>query len=365
MKQNSSIPDKTPHLLKPVDIKSIFILLFAFLLLATGLTLSILNNLGIIGRIDPTLVSTFEAQGKVTGIQVEGKYAYLTYNLFEDGTIEVPLETGLQISDTSLSTEPEPIISYITPMGADCLSVSGNYAFVGGRGLQILDISDKEFPAFISSYPLDVVDTCIIVEKDYIYLAGYDPGSDCSKLHIVNISDKTHPVVESIIEIGGMVRDIDLKDGFVYIASGGNGLVIIDIIDKAAPEPTSAMDMPMISGVSIRGNTAYSIGLDFKVIDVSDKLNPHILGTCGIPGTGYDIYADESYAYIINGNSYSGEDGAAIFQIIDIEDSSNPQIRKSCTMDISRLEPLGTYITGNYAYITGSGNTIPILKLKY
>lgn len=364
MKHNTIFSDNI-NFLKSMDIRSILFFVLAFLLLAAGLTLSILNNLGIIGRTDPTLVNIFEASGKVTDICIEGKYAYLTYNLFEDNDTEIPLETGLQILDAGLRTEPESIINYITPLGADCISVKGDYAFVGGRGLQVLDISDKELPAFISSYPLNIIDTSIIIEEDYAYLAGYDPGSDYSKLHIIDISDAALPVVESVLTIDGKVQDIDLEGGFAYIAAGGNGLVIVDIINKAAPEPIAVLGIPMVSGISVYGNTAYSIGLDFKTIDITDKYNPFISGNCSIPGTGYAICNDERYVYIINGNSYSSEGGAAIFQVIDASDKSSPQVIDSCTVDIPILEQLGTYITGNHSYITGSGNNMHILKLKY
>lgn len=364
MKHNTIFSDNM-NFLKSMDIRTILILLLAFLLLVTGLTLSILNNLGIIGRTDPTLVNTFEAPGKVTGMDIEGKYAYLTYNLFEDDDMETPLETGVQIMAAGLRTEPESIINYITPLGADCISVKDDYAFVGGRGLQVLNISDKELPVFISSHPLNIIDTSIIIEENYAYLAGYDPGSDSSKLYIIDISDSALPVVESILTIDGKARDIDLEDEFAYIAAAGNGLVIVDIIDKAAPEPVAVLSMPMVSGISVYGNTAYSIGLDFKAIDITDKHDPYISGNCSIPGTGYAICTDERYAYIINGNSYSGEGGAAIFQVIDVGDKSGPQATSSCTVDIPMLEPLETYITGNHAYITGSGNSMHILKLRY
>jgi hypothetical protein len=169
------------------NIKFNLILILAAVLIVSGITLSILNNLGIIGKVSPTVIKNYNIHGEVTDIFTETNHAYLTYNIYENDDSITPIETGLQIIDISFKEDPQLITDYKTPMGADCVFVRGDYAYIGGRGLQIVDISDKENPETIASCAMDLDGSHIHIEENYAYIAGYEYTKDCYCLYIVKI----------------------------------------------------------------------------------------------------------------------------------------------------------------------------------
>ena len=345
------------------NIKFSLILVLAAVLIVSGITLSILNNLGIIGKLNPTVIKNYNMHGEVTDIFTETDYAYLTYNIYENDNSETPIETGLQIIDISFKEDPQLITDYKTPMGADCVFVKEDYVYIGGRGLQVIDISDKENPEIVASCSMDLDDSHIHIEEKYAYIAGYEYTKDCYCLYIVDMRDKKDPEIVASYTMDDRVLDIDVKENYTYVANWNSGLQIIDISDKENPEIIGSCDTPITTSVFIEGNYAYIIDYGLQIIDISDKENPYLLGNCPIPGSGYDVYIMKNYAYVVNGKSYSNENDTGSLQIIDISDKENPETIASCFIDILHLESLNIHIEGNYAYIAGSHTGLQIVKL--
>jgi len=93
--------------------------------------------------------------------------------------------------------------------------------------------------------------------------------------------------------------------------SGGNNLQIIDITNKENPNIIGTCDGGD-SGIFIEGNYAYMSNSikGLKIIDITYKKNPNIIATCDTPGDAWDVYVEGNYAYIAD-----NEEG---LQIIDI-----------------------------------------------
>ncbi|MCD4669265.1 MAG: hypothetical protein K8S14_02335 [Actinomycetia bacterium] len=345
------------------NIKFYLIIALAAVLIIAGIILSILNNMGLIGRLDPTVIKDYKISGKTTDIFTERDYAYLTYNIYENNSPEIPTETGLQILNISYKEDPQLITDYKTPMGADCVFVKGNFAYIGGRGLQIVEISDKENPAIVGICAMDLEDSCIYIEEKYAYIAGYEYTEDCYRLYIIDITDKENPAIAASCAMDDKVLDIDVKGNYAYLANWNSGLLIIDISDKKNPEIAGTCDAPITTSVFVQGDYAYIIDYGFQIIDINDKKNPNLLGNCPIPGSGYSIYIIKNHAYIVNGSSHSNENDTAGLQIIDINDKENPAIAASCVIDMLQLDSLNIHAERNYAYIASGQTGLQIIKI--
>ena len=68
------------------NIKFNLILVLAIVLTVSGITLSLLNNLGVIGKLNPIIIRNYNMSGEVTDIFTERNYAYIASG-----------QTGLQI----------------------------------------------------------------------------------------------------------------------------------------------------------------------------------------------------------------------------------------------------------------------------
>ncbi len=345
------------------NIKFNLVLALSAVLIIAGIILSILNSLGIIGRLDPAVIRNYNIPGKVTDIFTERDYAYLTYNNYENNNLEIPTETGLQILNIRYKEDPQLITDYRTPMGADCVFVKGNFAYIGGRGLQIVDASDKENPEIVASCAMDLEDSCIYIEENYAYIAGYEYTEDFYRLYIINISDKENPEIVASCAMDDKVLDIDIKNNYAYLANWNSGLLIIDISDKKNPEITGACDTPITTSVFVEGDYAYIIDYGFQIIDISDRENPCLLGSCPIPGSGYSVYIIKNYAYIVNGSIHSNENDTGGLQIIDISDKEHPEIVASCAIDMLQLDSLNIHVKRNYVYIASGQTGLQIIKI--
>jgi len=74
------------------------------------------------------------------------------------------------------------------------------------------------------------------VKGDYAYLADYVP----KQLYIYNVADKTSPYfVSSLTASSHNLHDIWYDDGYVYTATRGGGITMVNVTDPSAPVTTS------------------------------------------------------------------------------------------------------------------------------
>jgi len=115
-------------------------------------------------------------------------------------------------------------------------------------------------------------------------------------------------------------------------------------------------------GVQVSGNYAYVLDFIYGenanyggllVIDISDLLNPQIIGAVATPGAGYRVFISGNYAYVA--------DGGSGLQVIDISDPSNPNIIGTADTPISAL---GVYVSGNYAYVADSDSGLQVIDIS-
>jgi len=204
-------------------------------------------------------------------------------------------------------------------------------------------------PAWLNMNP-DVV----CVEGDYAYLA-----SGLNGLHIIDISDPANPLWVNRVDTLDEATWVAVKGGYAYV--GAEDLLIIDIDPVASAQIVNTMD-PECSPdyISISGDYAYvSGGNQFSILDITDPVSPIIIINIELPygmmsASGFGKFtASGDYAYV--GIWHSAGDiggGGGHFYTFAIYDINPPESAHwVVSMDI------GDFVTdivveGGYAYIT-------------
>lgn len=156
-------------------------------------------------------------------------------------------------------------------------------------------------------------------------------------LTIIDISEPSDPIetATSYFQIGENISiAISKDDSKLYIGAAG-GLIIYDISDLSKPNPLSVLTL--FSGQIVLSDdekTIYSAGIlgsGLDIIDVSDPLKPSIVsnlkGSLGIGNIFADrlsISSDETTAYLLHDSSNTND--LDLFMIVDISDKLQPKL---------------------------------------
>jgi len=250
--------------------------------------------------------------------------------------------------------------------------IDGDYAYVinsthrvGGRTshyLSILNISDRTSPVLAgycdatSNYPEDLV-----VNDNYAYIADY------SGLVIIDISDKNNPERVGRDNTTGYATDVAVEGDYAYLLDTGDalgldgeGLIIYDITDKTKPERIGRENTTRYGPGSLAVSEDYvyvnNNRGEIAIIDCHDKTEPQISGDFSTGGSANDIFVKDNTAYIIHGHD--------LF-ITDISDRTSPQVLGSCSKRIiSFHEPDSVVVSGNYAYLNGPFGGVVIMNIE-
>ena len=178
-----------------------------------------------------TEVGSCKTMDSTLGVYVAGDYAYVACGW-----------EGLYIVDISNPRDPKVSGSEYTPCAAFGVYVVDNYAYVAGAGLCIIDISNPISPYHIASY--DTIESSagvggIYVSDNYAYLAGSDG------LCVMDISNPTNAYEVGFYDTASKTyqdgaEDIHIANGYVYLATKGGGLYILQYNPLAGPYPIPA-----------------------------------------------------------------------------------------------------------------------------
>ncbi len=151
-------------------------------------------------------------------------------------------------------------------------------------------------------------------------------------------------------------NEIDVEDGFAYIAAGNSGLLIADVRDPAAPKPVLAYNPFAVRAVTVAGNRAYITRVaGFSILDISDPAHPALLGTVPLKSgfsscSGSQIRIDGTRAYIV---------GSCGLHAVDISDEQNPEVIGFGTFSFSLIRP-SLAVFDHHVYIQYGGDLFVI-----
>lgn len=284
---------------------------------------------------------------QVNAVKVEGDLAYVAAG-----------SAGLAVYDVTDPAEPVLLGMADTPYFAMDVDLDGDHAYVAdwhSPGFCVVDVSDPHAPALVgsegnTSYP-NYWKVAVAV-PDTVYVIDHYVG-----VRVVDVTDPANPDLIGLIPIGGYSWDLEVQDGYLYVADDVNGVHVFDMSASVLnPTPVSTCLLPSTtSGLDVVGNFAYAAcnreGL--QIISLYDKADPRVVGVLDYPGDAtlfIDVHVANDLATVVcSGGSYDQE--GLLF--IDVSEAKEPRI----------VNALGTYYqyasrvfsTGSHAYLAALG----------
>ncbi|MDO8489875.1 MAG: hypothetical protein Q7S47_00490 [bacterium] len=189
------------------------------------------------------------------------------------------------------------------------------------------------------------------------YLTTGSPTNADPDFFIIDTSDSAHPFILGNLNIGSSqgIAAITIHDSYAFVAtmSLSGQLKVIDINDSTNPHIVASLKLPGVSGNGIGNSIAYEddriylgtqngAGPVFHIIDVSDPLVPHELGSWdpdtiinGITPRGDRVYVS------------TGTDNQ--LRALDISNPANPVVTATFT-----IPSAGTSNSGQESLLVGS-----------
>jgi hypothetical protein len=293
--------------------------------------------------------------GSATRVQVVGTHAY------------VGGPDNLRIVDVSDPSSPAVIGSYASAV--EDLQVIGNLAYLAGpNGLRIVSVADQAHLVLRGSYDLPPIGQTysqrasrVQVVGEYAYVIfqetifGIPPYR--SELAIVDVRDRSRPVLISRYDLGPSFNDLAVRDGYAYIGGttdvGGTArffdayLLILDVRDPAIPTRIGRYQNDVIfiptgsGGFALVDDLVYlgmGNGPALYTLDVHDRTHPTPLGSLAINAS--DLRVVGQFAYVA--------DIGAGLTIVDIRDPAAPVQRASYG---PLGYPLGVDVAGDLVYV--------------
>ena len=270
----------------------------------------------------PAFVASIDASTPAVAVSAAGGVACLATGF-----------GGLKVIDVSDPGTPVLRSTGRVEGAANDVAIVGNRAYVakgGDGGLTIYDVTDPTKPTVLGQYPTENVNS-VLVSGNTAYLAsGYG-------LSIIDVSDPARPRSLGWYSIDPRVQAVHVTViGTVAYVATQAATLLLDVSDLASPRLLFEYSGGGYRDVAVVGNRAYlAFSWGFKVLDVSDPANPVWLGQCSTgPGSPYGLSVVGSTVYVACAGTWDFWDGyiGAGLMVVDVSDLVNPHV-------------LGTYTT--------------------
>ena len=223
---------------------------------------------------------------------------------------------GLQVLDVSDPKAPRIVGACATSGVAYGVAVAGSYAYVTGNGVgfEVINISNPASPHVVGSLNVPMAGTTVAVQGNRAYVGTY------STVVVINISNPGSPQVDTQVQgLSWPIDALDVEGWFAYVRHGG-GFSVVNLL----PSPPTVVGTVGVAGVGwdlqVSGAYCYvASGIQgLHVIDIVDPEHPHIEGTIDTPGAAVGVAVAGPLAYVC--------DGAFGIQVVDISAPGSPQI---------------------------------------
>jgi len=228
---------------------------------------------------------------------------------------------GFVILDVSDPSNPQNISQLFLNYSTYDIYYSNKVVYLSDNnyGLTIINVSDITNPKIIP-HTLKFDSTYNIVQnKDVLYLL-----TTLSEVYSVNIMNPNNPQQLGVFDLGGNSEDVAIKGNFAFIANGLDGLVVLDIKNKTHPVLVSRVNSGnysvkvylynVFAFVVTQYRHACSIWEKIVIFDISNKNNPQFVSEFRKGFLIYDMQFIDTSLYIVSENN------------LEIYDISNPLV---------------------------------------
>jgi hypothetical protein len=249
---------------------------------------------------------------------------------------------GLQVYDKGDPDNLVRIGGYVPPVAANDIVVEGEFAYIAGVGLKVLDV--------VPYYKVNLVGNCdvsdtlfhIALSDTFAYLT-----SD-SDLYIIDIADPRNPYELGTWHSFTHLNDVAASGGKAIVTGHDSDLIILNVSDPQAPFVESVYEYWPLHGaygVGISGDLAYYLGGGLTIVNISNPQTPYQEGNAFLGGWPWSLDMMGNYAYV---GSADVELMTGYLMTVNIE---NPQSPYSEGRVQTYYEPISLATDGNYAFV--------------
>ncbi|QQR77649.1 MAG: hypothetical protein IPJ67_00665 [Candidatus Moraniibacteriota bacterium] len=177
---------------------------------------------------------------------------------------------------------------------------------------------------------------------------------------VSGIGNWASPLEEASVDASGNADGLKVQyqDSFAYVVRnvGTDNFLVFDVSDSVNPSLVGSLTLAgRPSNISIAGNYAYVSSSDnneeLQIVDISTPVSPSLAGSYNAPGNAnvIGVFASGLTAYIVRANSSSDE-----FLIINVASPTSPSLVGSLNLGANGNEVV---VSGNAAYIASSDNS--------
>ncbi|HSR18466.1 MAG TPA: hypothetical protein VLM39_10300, partial [Ignavibacteriaceae bacterium] len=149
---------------------------------------------------NPVIIGNYKTPGYGQDIDINGNYIYFADNY-----------EGMHIFDISNPSQPQKLSTINPGQYIDRLLYRDNLVFAVDQdfGLRVIDVNNPSFPFELSNLSIPNTPRQITLNGNFIYMGGH-------KLHIIDISDVHHPSILNSYGDYLYTAEVKSKGSYVY-----------------------------------------------------------------------------------------------------------------------------------------------------
>jgi len=270
--------------------------------------------------------SSTSSGDKVRGLEI--KYPYVYIGNGDLGILTVNMSNYASV--VKYTPYPTGGYTYDVELLEDTLVVAAN----GLRGVGIYRIVDDTTFSLVGECQIVGYAYELELRGDRLYV-----GSRSGGFSIVDITDRTTPVVVGRYDGYSEMRGFCISGDRLYAAGGEGGLNIYDISDRQEPKFISKTYGRFISeDVKVEGNYAYIAEADsgLTIMDISDENNPYVVGSTLTSYYGRTV--DVSGDVCVCGGIIEEITTPCGISLVDVSTKSNPIERNQLMNGFSEID---------------------------
>jgi hypothetical protein len=106
---------------------------------------------------------------------------------------------------------------------ANAIALAGDYAYVAGTGLYVIDVSDPDAPRQVTRMPMPKVLVDVVSSPPYVYVCDV-----AGRVQAIDITNPASPRAASAwFETGFAAHDLCLGETYLYVANDDGGLAVL------------------------------------------------------------------------------------------------------------------------------------------
>lgn len=186
-------------------------------------------------------------------------------------------------------------------------------------------------------------------------------NNNSANFYIIDISNPAIPMQVGALNLSGIPQNIFVAGNFAYITSNSDTreLQIINVANPASPVFAGVYDdagNDDARGVHIAGNYAYvsfASGVDFAVVDVTNAALPVLAGSLDIANVPNEVFVSGNYAYIASTSN------TMEVLVVDVSVPANPILASVLNLP-GNIDANTVSMESNNLYV-GQGNTLRVV----